>query len=549
MATTTHREESEIKEAARPSLLMLGAFPAMLFVLSAWSFLTLPPTMDSQKVLWMVQALPWWSYLTDPLSAGYAFLFHFEPLWPLLHAVDLAFVPIIGGGAHHLSNVLGVLFLAFVLMRLVLDVEPKPAMPLLAVFLFLFSTPVWFAVAFAPMNHFQVAAGFALLSLRPAWLAYLGQRQPVTVSALISALFFALGLAAKESIAGTPLLIFVLLFAAGYGAWRSLVYVVPHSVALALMLAWRAYILGGLGGYPMEAAAQPANLITAAPVLAELLWGHAWIGVPPIVALCVIAPRVIPLALAGWLASLLPFVFAGALDDPHYAPFSAARLLLTWAWLVAIGSLGVSLVREELGRHIAAVAVVALLGMQWIQRPLINEGIARVLPPEKIIAGGERPVALISDVSLGHVMAHLRRPRPRPAMHAYQTLPSLQLDLALGHELPESAERFRVPNDIEIPEVPPLAAEGIEMGADDRGRFHLRLPQSALGHLYLSWIQENDGARWVVTLPLQRTRIDFPLNYSIRQVMLTEIRLGERVWPTRVWQSPFFRNPYPPEHP
>ena len=71
------------------------------------------------------------------------------------------------------------------------------------------------------------------------------------------------------------------------------------------------------------------------------------------------------------------------------------------------------------------------------------------------------------------------------------------------------------------------------------------LPEAALGHLYLSWIQENDSTRWVVTLPLQRRRIDFPLNYSIREVMLTDIRPGEPAWPTRVWESPFFRSRYP----
>jgi hypothetical protein len=30
---------------------------------------------------------------------------------------------------------------------------------------------------------------------------------------------------------------------------------------------------------------------------------------------------------------------------------------------------------------------------------------------------------------------------------------------------------------------------------------------------------------------------------------LTEIRLGEHTWPTHVWQSPFFINPYPPRAP
>lgn len=543
------RDENEMREAAKPSLLMLGAFPAVLFVLSAWKFITFPPTMDSFKVLWMVQELPWWSYLTDPLSAGYAFLFHFEPLWPFLHAIDLLFLPIVGGVAHHLSNVLGVLFAGFVLMQLVVDVDRKLAAPLLALSLFLFATPTWFAVAFAPMNHFQVAAGFALLSLRPAWRAYLGTFRPTPASALASALFFALGLAAKEAVAGVPLLISGLLLAAGQTPRRAVVYVVPHAVVLLLSLLWRAHILGGLGGYPMEASLQPWNLVTAAPMLAKLLWGNAWVGVPIVLALCIRAPRLIPIAFLGYLASLLPFVFAGPIEHPHYAPFSAARLLLTWGWLIAIGTLAVSRLPSELERRIATAVVVVMLALQWNQREQINEGIAKVLPAEDITIPDDQPIVLISDVSLRHAMAYLLRSEPRHGMDAYQTLPSLQLDLALGYSLPENAKRFRIPPDVEIPEVPPLEMDGIQMGADARGRFHLRLPESGLGRLYLSWVQENDDTRWVVTLPLQRTNVDFPLNYSIREVRLTEIRLGEHTWPTHVWQSPFFRSPYPPRSP
>jgi hypothetical protein len=318
---------------------------------------------------------------------------------------------------------------------------------------------------------------------------------------------------------------------------------------LAIMLAWRAYILGGLGGYPMAASAQLMNVISAAPVLAELLWGHMWIGLPIGLAFCAVAPRLVPLAVLGWVAGLLPFVLAGPIDEPQYAPFSAARLLFVWAWLIVIGALAASRLRQTIHRKIAAAAVVIVLGVQCMQHAQINDGIARVLPAEKIAIAGDRSVALISEVSLGHAMAHLRRPRPRAPLDAYQTLPSLQLDLATGHRLADGADRLRIPASVEVPEVPPLDMEGIEMDADARGRFHLRLPESALGRLYLSWVQENDGTRWVVTLPLQRRRIDFPLNYSISKVMLSEIRLGERVWPTHVWQSPFFRDPYPPGKP
>lgn len=544
------REENEMRAAATPSLLMLAAFPAVLFVLSAWPFLTLPPTMDSYKVLWMVRELPWWSYLTDPLSAGYAFLFHFEPLWPLLHALDAAFVPVLGGAAHHLSNVLGVLFTVLVLMRLVADVSHAPWMPLLVAALFLFSAPAWFAVAFAPMSHFPVATAFALLSVRPAWRAFATDTKPGLGESLASAAFYGLAVASKEAVAGAPLLIAGLLFAADRQPRRSILFVVPHAAVLALLLTWRVYILGGLGGYPMEAQLQLGNVLYAAPTLAALLWGHAWILVPLVVLFCLRAPGLIPVAALGYVASLAAFVFAGPIDEAGFYPVSAARLLFTWGWLLLIASLAVTHLRHR-NEQLAAIALaVVLLALQWTQRGAIDTGIARLLPQENITLTPSEPTALLSSVSLAYTARHLLRPEPKATLDAYQTVPSLQLDLALGHQLPAEVRRQRFPKQLEIPQLSELDMNGIEMWVDERGRFHLRFPDELRGRLYLSWIQENDKARWVVTLlPLQRTAVDFPLNYSIRSVILSTLGAAGEPWPTHVWTSPFFRNPYPPREP
>jgi hypothetical protein len=44
-----------------------------------------------------------------------------------------------------------------------------------------------------------------------------------------------------------------------------------------------------------------------------------------------------------------------------------------------------------------------------------------------------------------------------------------------------------------------------------------------------------------------RPRVDFPLNYSLRAIILFEAGDTE-AWPIHVWHSPFFINPYPPKH-
>jgi len=517
---------------------------AAVFVASCLPYLGLALGSDSWKNLWLVQNVPFWTFLSDPLAAGYVFRFYFEPVWTLLYYVDVAAEPWVGGIAYRLVNIFAALVIA---AQIVAYVGPTArAGGIAAALLFLLSPPVWFCVGLPTARNYLVGTVFALLALWPFWRAH-ERRTPVSwVQALVSGLCYGLAVGSKEAMATLPVLLFFLDLRAGRRLPGAVATMLPHMVALALLLAWRWHILGSIGGYWMQTPVLPSNVVTVFPMLADFLWGAAW----PVVALVIVAvfwrggATATSVAL-GCFVAVAPFALAGDLVDGGYYPFASARLLLPWALIVIlIGHVVAKL--SGRGAQVAVVLGIACLGLQWSQRSVTDVGLAMLLPADALpAADAAEPFAIISSASMALAYEHQARPNPKPILAAYQSPPSYQLDRALGWKLPAGARTERIRADWIVPKLTPLALGDSQVWADASGHFHARLAAGVERDLTLSWIHENGATRWVATLPVGRRRIDLPLSYSVRAIVLSRVSLESDRWETFVWESPFFRPTYP----
>lgn len=522
----------------------------LLFLWSCWPYLRQPPGADDWKNLWLVQNVPFWDFLWDPLAAGYTFRFFFEPTWPLTYYVDAPAAAVLGVAGHHVVNAISALAIAALLAHMVRIAGASGRVAVMAALIFLFSPPVWFAVGFGAARNYLVATTFALGALLPFWHAALTRRPCGRSAIVLSALLYGLAAGSKEATASLPLALFALDLMSGRSLLRAVANMLGHTAVLLALVCWRLHILGGLGGYWMEPTVHWDNLYTGVPMLGEFLWGAPW---PWLLLVPWILMRrdVAAVFAVSYASSFAPFVFAGELDTgPHY-PISAVRFLLFWAFAVGIVGAAagrwVAAARTRGARHAVLVAmVVVLLSLQWQQRSVVDDALRRLLPREELpLAIGDEGLQVVTEHSKSLAYAHQSRRDARAWLGAYQTPPSLQITQALGFAAPAGVARRNI-----RAELPPLRLAALEIGAsriwvDDRGRFHIRLAESAGEDLSLTWIHENGPTRWVVTLPIGRRNIDFPLTHSIRAIILSRPAVPTERLEYFLWESPFFRSSYP----
>jgi len=521
---------------------------AGLFLLSSLPYLALAPAADDWKNLWLVQNVPPWRFLTDPLIAGYTFRFYFEPTWPLLYYVDTVAAPLLGNLGHHLVNAAGAVAIGIVLARMVAIGSGSTAAALGAASVFWLSSPVWFAVGFGPARNYVVATCFSLLATLPFWRAYFRGRPCSPRAVGLSALAYALAVGSKEATAALPLLLVFLDLRSGRSLPRAVVAMVPHAAALAGLLAWRVHLLGGIGGYWMEPEISVLNLVNLLPMLADMLWGSAW-PLWLLVPLLALRPALAALLAAGYVATAAPFILAGdILAAPHY-PLLAVRFLLVWALLVAVAAIAagttVTLGRVTTRGALIAFTVVALLALQFGQRPPLDAGLRRFLPPVDLPLASDDGIEIHSEHSKAIAYAHMTTGPDRPPLAAFQTPPSYQLARGLGFHDSAGLRPERIRDDWGEPELVPLEMHDSRIWADDHGRIHMRLAADLLHELYLTWVHDNGPTRWVVTMPIGRQVIDFPLTPSIRAIILARLSLETTRWEVFVWESPFFQETYP----
>lgn len=504
------------------------------------------PDSDSWKNLWLIAHVAPWRYFSDPLAAGYVYHFYFEPLWTLLYHVDAALAPWLGLPGYHVVNLVGVAALAGLVWRFAVIAGATPGLATGAACVFLASPAVWIAVGLATARNYVVGGVFALLAVLPFWRACYGGFVVGRGAVAASALAYALAVASKEALAGVPLLVFVLAWWSSRRLGRAVAAVLPHALALALLLAWRWHILGGWGGYWMETPVRWSNLVVAPSVFAELLWSTPWPGLLVAAAL-LCRPGLLGMALVAHVAFTAPLVLAGDFTSGSFHPYGAVRLVVD-------GGIGLALAAAALAGParrwratlpLAALAAAVLLGLQLRQAAVAERGLSIFTPGDRLPDSGA--MVALSDHSMALAFEHQLRGPERAPLAAYQTPPTYQLDLALGFVAPPDATTLRLRDDFFAPATVPLDLGTSRIWVDDGGHMHLRLDPALLarGQLTLSWYHQNGATRWGVTLPVGRTRIDFPLSYSIRTLVLARIDLTASTWETYVWTSPHWRETWP----
>jgi hypothetical protein len=218
------------------------------------------------------------------------------------------------------------------------------------------------------------------------------------------------------------------------------------------------------------------------------------------------------------------------------------RLIATWAVLLLLFVSELRLAQTLLRAGIA----VALLALQFGRFDVAAAAARAELPPDlstpRAQAAAEQ---LVSSHALWYAGEHLLRPEPKQALHAYFCLDALGIAEAIGEAPPTSPKHPLTPiaRDLDL--------NGLRFWADDRGRFHLRATPERLtanpgfpARLFLALEYQNGKTHWILPLPVARTRVDLPLSYSIRSVILFEPATTSN-WPLYVWRSPFFTDPYP----
>ncbi len=532
---------------ARTTLSALAV--GIVFTLSSLPYLPLAPRSDSLSTLWMLRNSAPWEWMLDPRIGGFNFIFFFEPGFGWITYPALWLTPLIGDAGHHMAALAGALLLGAVTGLLTLDATNSRPAAMAACVLLLFSTPVWYDIADTSMSHYLFATAFALLSLRFTWRAQWVPRRDCERLAwsqsLASAFLYFVALCFKESVGALPALILVLHLMVFRRPVAALLFLVPHTIALALFLFWHHHMLGGQGGYFLEAEWLPSNWITAVPVVGYALWGHAAVTLVLAAALAWLRPTALAMVVFAWAVGVAPFAFAGPFG-PH--PFSAGRLLLpialSWALFVA-AALRRWRLSGRYGRAGFALAAATLLALQWSQRPQVPATYARLQPTDALPKRPwVEPLAVVSEQWTAPMSLHQLQPEPRAPFVSYRTSIDRQLDRALGRRLPPGTRVIPETDPGPTPMLVPLPADAVSVGFDRLGRVHIRLSTSAVGHFWLALDYQNGPTRFVASFPIQRARVDLPLARSIRRLVVFEPGPTSR-WPARVLEAPAFVDPWP----
>lgn len=524
--------------AVRAWLGVAGAVALLAaFLLSIAPFVQFGPGIDSLGALWQWKEIPARCWLFDPLCASYVYVFFFEPAYTLLHAPALVLAPAIGVPAYHAAGVAGVVVLAATLGGMVFELGRSSRLALAAAALISLSFPSWVSVADTSWCHYPWASAFGLLAVRPFFLGW-WRREPVGVgAALVSAAAYGIGLSLKESVATMPALGALLALDARI-PWRTIVLrLAPHAGILALFVAWRVHVLGGLGGYFFAPEWVPSNVWRAAPVLFELTWSAPWLIAALAAGLALRAPRAAFLGALAFFVASAPFVMAYPIQTaPTYGP----RLLLPLALFLLFAAACLTRApsrRVTFGWVSATALLLVCAGIRHgaVEPPPLSPAVPQV--------PWTRPVALVSEEWISFAFLHHLSDAPGAPLFAYRTAGDVALGRALGLEIPGDALRLELPDGDARPTLVPFEGDGVTLEIDGRGRVRLRSARLP-GNLRLGLLYRNGGVRWVASFPVGRRRIDFPLTPSIERVVLFEPRPDGR-WPAKVVPSPFFRSPYP----
>ncbi len=495
----------------------------------------LPPHGDSWTALWMARELPWWAPLIDPSSAGYIYVFFFEPLYVPLHMPDLLLGPALGAAAFHAVPFLALVGTALILAVLVHDATASRGLALAVLALFLFNSASWYVLADTAYRHYPVATAFALLSVRPAWRWFVAHRPPRTVSKWLSALAYFAGLTAKESVAGLPFLIAILLWRGGMPPSRVVRHLIPHTVALVGFLAWRVAMIGGLGGYVSEPSIAPLNVLWGFLAASLALWGSAWLGLVLLVLGLILRPSQFAIWLAAGLAAMAPFALTFPLD-PSGGGVGKLTLGIACFFLLLANAVAEK-TRHPVARGSVLVASLALVVWQGRHHDSVaGLPFARLPQPAFTSAG----VVIATPLTFLDV-AWERQVR------------AVKPELATVFATPEDWDLYRIlvgdssrgaPALTSEPTVHPLAADRYSIEVSPRGLVRLCIDAGS-GTAKVAGLSQNGATRTFVTVPLGRSCWVAPLSYSIKSAyLIVEGELDRNLQVYR-WDSPLFRDPYP----
>lgn len=526
--------------AVRGTVVGLAALVvAGAFVLSAGSFLTQIPTLDSWMAIWLARELPWWQPLVDPLSAGYTYLFFFEPLFVPVHVLAVHLQPLLGDLAFHLVSVVGVTLMGGLMGWWLLRAGTTLAVAVLVPAVFLLSPPSWYTVAESSAAHYTLATLLGLVALWPAVACLFTGASIGWRGALFAAVAYGLACVGKESVAGLPIVFAGLLVAAQVPVGRTIGLVLPQVLALIPVLIWKWTILGGLGGYFFAPPLTLENLYVAPAMLFQVNWGRPLIAVGLLVLAIWCRPRVGVALLAVVLGTVAPFVLMLPFEPTVYFAF---RLLLFWALFLLL--VGWAVAARPGWAAVFSLAAVGLIALQWPQRQEVERTVATILAQERDPpTWAENLIGFSSEFRGGQAVRHYFAPEPKGELLILRSAMEWHLYQALGLPVPSPA-RVIGDDDGQQLSLAPLPMDGVVMQADARGRFSLEVPTALLGNLRLGLLSRNGKFSALISLGVGQTRVRFPLNYSVDSVLLFR-RRDDGVLEVHRWRSPFFQPAYP----
>lgn len=412
-----------------PAAILLAALALTILVWPAWHGWF---SVDDSAVLLCAQ-FPLSDLLFDRPTGNFCNPLFFTPGWPILFKPDSGLWGLAPEG-YRLGN-LTIAAVASGMLYWLVRPHTSRGGALLAALLLAIALPMVFGVGWITRRHY--VAGF-LLALFALW-AFLrsdaGRGKPWL---LLSVTAYFMAVLSKEAYAVIPALVFLL---AWREPWRRRVLVtLPFAVALAVYLAWRWLMLGGMGGYP-GAAQPPGELLRHGwaqfEAVPQALYGQAtWALLVPAIVLWFRRTRIAILLSLTLLISLAPFLLYPGTGFGHagklFGAVAVVAVAFAFAWheargrktmqilvLLAAGVVALGAV----GRSMDATVRVAVMGAEFQSR----HDAAFAPGPEAVLVIGELPYYFTAMNSLHHQL---------------QTGHGRDL-VALSHELalPEFADR------------------------------------------------------------------------------------------------------------